>query len=187
MSDDGIQIMVPEVEVVEPEKVRSKHAAKHPLAQLGKASIPDGFMSSKQAAVILNRASGMSLEDSAIAAGYHAANSNSAKVMASAALKKNLSPNSKFMEHLKEHCVDMDTVAQKLAALLEAKNTVRVGREEYVEVPDNKTQLSTCELLVKVMNAEPPKKLEIEEKLTFEQRILQLSHVTVEHIDGHEE
>lgn len=185
-----MKIDVPEAEVVEPVKPRHKNAPKNPKPPPKDGShinrVPDGHMTSKQAGAILNRAAGMKLADAAIAAGYECVSRNSAQHRTENAIKRHMNPNSQFMDILKTKFVSMETVADKLAELLNAKTYVRTGRDDSMEVPDNRTQLQTCELLTKVMNLEPPKKVEIEGHLTFEQRIMQLTQVEVRHVDPEE-
>lgn len=73
---------------------------------------------------------------------------------------KALLQNKKLRSALKRKGVDMDSVADKIKELLDAKSPLNPT------MPDNYIQHKTVETLIRVMDANPPQKIEVDKTST---------------------
>jgi hypothetical protein len=73
---------------------------------------------------------------------------------------KALLQNKKLRRALKRVDVDMDSVAGKIKELLDAKSPLNPT------MPDNFIQHKTVETLIRVMDANPPQKIEVDKSTT---------------------
>ena len=75
---------------------------------------------------------------------------------------KSLLQNKKLRSALKRIDVDMDSVAGKIKELLDAKSPLNPN------MPDNFIQHKTVETLIRVMDANPPQKIEVDKSTTHQ-------------------
>jgi hypothetical protein len=75
---------------------------------------------------------------------------------------KSLLQNKKLRSALKRVNVDMDSVAGKIKELLDAKSPLNP------DMPDNFIQHKTVETLIRVMDANPPQKIEVDKSTTHQ-------------------
>jgi len=75
---------------------------------------------------------------------------------------KALLQNKKLRSALKRIDVDMDSVAGKIKELLDAKSPLNPN------MPDNFIQHKTVETLIRVMDANPPQKIEVDKSTTHQ-------------------
>jgi hypothetical protein len=75
---------------------------------------------------------------------------------------KSLLQNKKLRSALKRKNVDMDSVADKIKELLDAKSPLNPT------MPDNYIQHKTVETLIRVMDANPPQKIEVDKSTTHQ-------------------
>lgn len=75
---------------------------------------------------------------------------------------KALLQNKKLRAALKRVDVDMDSVAEKIKELLDAKSPLNP------DMPDNFIQHKTVETLIRVMDANPPQKIEVDKSTTHQ-------------------
>ena len=141
-----------------------------------KKNDPETKIPPKEMRVLENRfIRKMTLADSAVEAGYRATSRESAAVMASQVVNKNTGSNGALTLALEAEGVTPERLAEIISAGLKAMKTVEVGKGEWVEQPDYLLRHKYLETALDITGARAPKRLEVKEEKTFEERLRELT------------
>jgi len=137
--------------------------------------VPDqGEIPHREAMLLENRfIKGMTLADSAIAAGYNVTSDSSAKTHASNVIKKHTDANSELIKSIKAKMITVDRIAGIIDDGLNAQVAIKTG-SNFAMVPDHNTRHKFLETTLDIMGGRAPKKIEVEHK-SFEQRLIEIT------------
>jgi hypothetical protein len=141
--------------------------------------LPEGKVPERDAKILENRyVKGMTLADSALAAGVPAETRAQAASVANSVVRKYRDSNSEFLKALEEQGVSIHSVAEQIAEGLKSTTFIKMRTpdgEELKEVPDWTARHRFVETAVDLFGGRAPRKIELEASLTFEERLLRLT------------